>query len=370
MSSLPIWRRLLPVLLLAMAGGVARAQDDAEASAFQRRAALFSAKCTKCHTIGKGDRVGPDLKGVTDRRPRAWLQSLIARPSAMLDTDPVAKELLAKYNNVRMEDLSLTKEQVDDVLAHIDEVSKGPATGDEPVGRYADEPILRRIEMPDERRGVSWAALFIAAALALGSFFLRHQGWRGTSAAGVVLAICGVYCGIGEHGFHRLAGDQQGYEPVQPIAYSHETHAGKLGIACLYCHHGAEKGPVAGLPSVNICMNCHRIVKNPDGSNKVTPELAKLEAIWETRNTSSPKSIEWVRVHNLADFVFFNHRSHVQNSIQCQECHGPVETMVRLRQASDLSMGWCVACHRKSGKDAPSHWKRSTGPLDCSACHQ
>jgi hypothetical protein len=92
--------------------------------------------------------------------------------------------------------------------------------------------------------------------------------------------------------------------------------------------------------------------------------------VWATRTGAQPRSIQWERVHNLPDFVTFNHQAHVQNGIQCQECHGPVETMTRMRQASDLSMGWCVNCHRHPGKAAPSHWKRSLGSLDCTACHQ
>jgi hypothetical protein len=183
-------------------------------------------------------------------------------------------------------------------------------------------------------------------------------------------------------------GNNQGYAPEQPIAFSHALHAGEMGISCLYCHHGAEKGPVAGIPSVNVCMNCHKVVRKRKGEREPSPEIAKIFAAWRERprdgedstggvvrtsqdaqDESATGNIQWIRVHRLPDYVHFNHQVHVHDGITCQECHGPVETMQRMRQASSLSMGWCVDCHRHEGRAAPTHWKRSGGELDCSACH-
>jgi len=168
----------------------------------------------------------------------------------------------------------------------------------------------------------------------------------------------------------RLPGDHSGYAPDQPIAYSHRLHAGELGIACLYCHSGAERSRHAGIPSASLCMNCHTSVSAPvlevraedarataagrPPARIVSPELAKLY-----RSIDDRDPIRWTKVHHLPDFAFFDHRSHVTAGVSCQRCHGPVETMERMRQQSTLTMGWCVDCHRT---------ERAT--LDCSACHR
>ncbi len=168
----------------------------------------------------------------------------------------------------------------------------------------------------------------------------------------------------------RLPGDHSGYAPDQPIAYSHRLHAGELGIACLYCHAGAETSRHAGIPAASICMNCHKTVSAPmlevraedaraaaEGrapARIVSPEIGKLYGALDDR-----APIRWTRVHRLPDYAFFDHRSHVTAGVSCQRCHGPVETMERMRQHSTLTMGWCVDCHRT---------ERAT--LDCSACHK
>lgn len=347
------------------------AAESGEESSFQKSAAMFAQKCLKCHTVGKGDRVGPDLKGVGERREREWALSFLTKTSSMLDNDPIAKELLKKYNGVRMDDLHLTRDQAQALLDYIDAVGKGPVQEQEVEAELPEERVSARVAYPDEAQGISGHALLMGLVLLVLSGFLTVRGWRACGALCLVLALSAGYCAFGGRRYHKLIGNQQGYAPVQPIAFSHAMHAGTLEIPCLYCHHGAEKGPVAGVPSVNVCMNCHRIVRAPAGSKQVpSPELEKLEKVWNSRTGDAPRSIQWERVHNLPDFVYFNHKAHVQNNIQCQECHGPVETMVTMRQASTLSMGWCVNCHRHPGQPAPSHWKRSLGSLDCTACHQ
>jgi hypothetical protein len=177
----------------------------------------------------------------------------------------------------------------------------------------------------------------------------------------------------------RLPGDHRGYEPVQPIAYSHRLHAGELGVPCLYCHSGAERSRHAGIPAVSTCMNCHRFVKAPRATVRAEEELAKKEGrkprlvvspeiarLEKAVKTNTP--IRWARIHQLPDFVYFDHRPHVAAGVQCQKCHGPIETMERVRQAESLNMGWCVNCHR--GRDgtrlAGLPVKASS---DCSSCH-
>jgi hypothetical protein len=188
----------------------------------------------------------------------------------------------------------------------------------------------------------------------------------------------------------RLPGNQQGYEPVQPIAFSHRLHAGELEISCLYCHGDAEKGRHAGIASATACMNCHRFITAPARDKQaeedlaqeeqrpprilISPELAKLYAALgldeklQRDPTESPLPIHWVKVHNLPAFTRFDHRAHVNAGVACQRCHGAVESMERVRQVQDLSMGWCVQCHRDANENGMGG--RPVHPSnDCTTCH-
>jgi hypothetical protein len=188
----------------------------------------------------------------------------------------------------------------------------------------------------------------------------------------------------------HLPANQQDYEPVQPIAYSHRLHAGELQMQCMYCHFSAEKSRHAGIPPAAVCMNCHTLVTAPFGvvreeedlatkENRkpraiVSPELRKvydalgLDANRKLDPALSVKPIAWTRVYKLPDFVFFDHRSHVNAGVVCQTCHGPVETMERMRQVPDLSMGWCINCHRQATQNGVNG-KRVFASIDCSTCH-
>lgn len=169
----------------------------------------------------------------------------------------------------------------------------------------------------------------------------------------------------------RLPGNHAGFEPVQPIAFSHRLHAGELNIACLYCHSGAEVSRHAGTPAASTCMNCHRFITAPRSMVRAEEELAKkqhrkprpvtspeLRKIYRALNTNQP--IAWTRIDQTPAFVYFNHSAHVNAGVQCQTCHGPVETMERVRQIESLNMGWCLNCHRTNARH-PS--------TDCSTCH-
>jgi hypothetical protein len=188
----------------------------------------------------------------------------------------------------------------------------------------------------------------------------------------------------------RLPGDNTGYEPVQPIAYSHRLHAGDLKISCLYCHSGAERSRYAGIPATSVCMNCHRQVVAPraavvqeeeaatkekrDAKRIVSPELRKLYDALALDDRLAPakdkvaRPVAWVRVHALPDFVRFDHSPHVVAGVACQTCHGPIETMERVRQSSSLSMGWCVNCHRDV-TERGLNGKHVQASTDCTTCH-
>lgn len=189
---------------------------------------------------------------------------------------------------------------------------------------------------------------------------------------------------------YPLPGNQQNYEPEQPIAFSHRLHAGQLQISCLYCHYGAENGRQAGIPPASQCMSCHRFVtasqkdmlpeilearKAKRAPNPiVSSELQKLydalalDSKLEPDPNKTPTPIVWIKVHNLPAYACFDHRSHVRAGVACQQCHGPIETMDRVRQVSDLSMGWCVNCHREAGQKGIDG-KQVRPSTDCATCH-
>ncbi|HZT29897.1 MAG TPA: cytochrome c3 family protein [Bryobacteraceae bacterium] len=210
-----------------------------------------------------------------------------------------------------------------------------------------------------------------------------------TIVLGVAVAFSVLLLGTRAAIFH-LPGNQQGYEPAQPIAYSHRLHAGELQIQCLYCHFGAARSRYAGIPPASVCMNCHRFVTSSLGAVRaedelaakekrpprpvVSPELQKLynalglDAAMRPDPQRSPQPIAWTRIHRLPDFVYFDHRAHVGAGVACQQCHGPVESMERVRQVADLSMGWCVNCHREANRTGIAG-RRVNAPVDCSVCH-
>ncbi len=226
-----------------------------------------------------------------------------------------------------------------------------------------------------------------------------------TATLAVALAFS-IMLWIPQLGAYHLPGNQQDYEPAQPIAFSHRLHAGELQVSCVYCHFAVEKGRHAGIPPANVCMNCHRFVTAPLGAVQAEDERAKkenrsprrivspeIQKIYDALAlgpdlkpdpTKTPVPIAWNKVHSLPDFVYFDHRGHMAQGVACQQCHGPVETMERVRQVSDLSMGWCVNCHRnatRNGIDAQSGGPAAPGLLftggarkvhastDCATCH-
>jgi hypothetical protein len=145
-----------------------------------------------------------------------------------------------------------------------------------------------------------------------------------------------------------LSGCRAAPGAAQPIAFSHKTHAGEFGIDCLYCHSGARRSTVAGIPSVQLCMGCHKLV----AANR--PEIARLRGYWERKTP-----IRWTKIIKEPDYVFFNHFPHVDRGIRCQECHGPIETMAEVRLDHSLNMDRCVSCHRREG-----------ALIDCYTCHR
>lgn len=156
-------------------------------------------------------------------------------------------------------------------------------------------------------------------------------------------------------------GLNKGYKPVQPISYSHKIHAGDLQIECKYCHFGAEKSKKAGIPPLSVCMNCHKSVKTD------SPQIQKLTDYYKKN-----QPVPWVKVHNLPDYVSFDHSRHVLKGVACQTCHGNIQDMAEVKQQNTLAMGWCVNCHREYTRNPPPDLKdrHIFATTDCTACHQ
>jgi hypothetical protein len=173
-----------------------------------------------------------------------------------------------------------------------------------------------------------------------------------------------------------------GYAPSQPVPFSHALHNGQLGIDCRYCHTAVEKAAHSNVPTTETCMNCHQRIHTK------SPALAPVRESWATNDP-----VDWVRVHSLPDFVYFNHSAHVTRGVSCVSCHGRVDTMERIAQVERLSMGWCLDCHRAPEKNLRPQefitkldWTPTEDPLvlgarlreenhinppqDCSTCHR
>ncbi|MEJ6980810.1 cytochrome c3 family protein [Pedobacter sp. P351] len=360
----------------AAAGAPAAAAGDAAAGG-----ALFKQKCTACHGIDRAV-VGPALKGIQDRHDQAWLNKWIKNSQALVASgDPAAVKVFNEYKKVVMTPFpELTDADITNILTYIQ------VEGDKPAASAAKASGTEGAD-GEEKKGVSdyllgglivlvLVALFIILVLnrvikTLERLLLQKQGVAIDEVEGestsvrfrrlaknkkfVGFAVLLLIIFLGSAGWMGLwnTGVHQGYQPEQPIKYSHQLHAGTLKIDCQYCHFGAYKSKNASIPSLNVCMNCHNYVTASDKYNgETSPEIAKIyKALDYDPQTKTygddPKPIQWVRIHNLPDLAYFNHSQHVKVAgIKCQECHGPIQTMQEVYQYAPLTMKWCINCHK------------------------
>ena len=341
--------------------------------------ALFQANCASCHSLTKV-LTGPALEGVESRWPdRTELHAWILNSGQYLKTGKnkaYADNLFAQYGKTTMTAFqgTLTTKDIDAILDYIKTAK--PAT-DAKAGAGADAGASAGSDDNTMFYGIITAVLAIAVLIliqvnkSLKRVAEKKEGepqlaiptpWYRKKSILVFLGII-LFLGIG----YCLAknaiglGQYQNYEPTQPIFYSHKVHAGVNQINCQYCHIGVYQGKQATIPSVNICMNCHKAITEYTGAplhdedgNEVngTAEIQKLfkyagfsgKGDWDA---SKAKPIEWTRIHNLPDHVYFNHSQHVKvGQVACQTCHGEVTKMDEMKQFSPLTMGWCINCHR------------------------
>ncbi|HXB06781.1 MAG TPA: c-type cytochrome [Puia sp.] len=343
--------------------------------------ALFQTNCASCHSPFKVI-IGPALKGAQERIPdNKLLHDWIHNNAKVLSQgNAYFTALFNQYNKTPMNTFpNLSDKDIDAILKYVETATPPPPPGPEnPTGKAEDSDntllygiltlilaiimfVLLQVnaslkKMSDDKEGIPtsepvpfyrnkvYIALMILAVFVFGGYL-------------VVVGAVGL-------------GRQQGYQPVQPIFYSHKVHAGINQISCLYCHSNAMDSRHATVPPLNVCMNCHAAIndytKGPklyreDGSEvDGTAEIQKLYAHvgydpkTSTYNTASATPVEWVKIHNLPDHVFFSHAQHTKaGQVQCQTCHGPITEMDEVKQFAPLSMGWCINCHRTTKVNFP-----------------
>ncbi len=327
---------------------------------------LFKQNCTACHSLGTSRLVGPGLEGVTEKYEKEWLFKWIRNSQALIQSgDERAIAIYEEYDKVAMTAFDFSDEEL---TALLDYMANPPVK----------EEVLSSAES-GENQGMnsSYQLIILFTILLVVVFMLTSlknslKETLGQETESIPQTFVNQYKLFTSNNLNVLfvglvavivvlritfdalmgIGVTTNYQPAQPIEFSHKVHAGMNGIDCNYCHSSARTSKHSGIPSANVCMNCHTYIS--EGTLTGTKEIAKIyDAVGFDSNTRTyiedyeEKPIEWIRIHNLPDHVYFNHSQHVTvGGIECQECHGPIEEMDVVYQHADLTMGWCVDCHR------------------------
>ncbi|HQS51662.1 MAG: cytochrome C [Sphingobacteriales bacterium 17-39-43] len=408
----------LVTLLCSMAVSSANAQDAAAG------AAIFKQKCTACHGIDKAV-VGPALKGIDTKYDEAWLIKWIKNAPAFIASGDAQAVKAAEYSPAMMSAFpELSDDDIKNIVAYVKVGDVKPAADPNAAAGAAGAPA--------DKGGVSNFMLFGLLAVIIIAFLVilvlnrvittlervmlqkkgiaveeeegaeskdRFEGLKKLSKNKKFILFIVLLCVIflGSAGWKGMweTGVHTGYQPIQPIKFSHQLHAGVNKIDCQYCHSGAFTSKNASIPSLNVCMNCHNYVTASEKyDGKTSPEIMKIyNALDYNEDTkvygNNTKPVEWIRIHNLPDLAYFNHSQHVAVAgIECQKCHGPIQTMEEVYQYSPLTMKWCINCHRETEvnhKDNPyydkliaAHDKLKKGEkvtaavlggLECAKCH-
>jgi mono/diheme cytochrome c family protein len=341
--------------------------------------ALFTTNCASCHQVHKPS-TGPALAGVEDRWPnKANLYSWIRNSAAFLKTgDKYANDLYNTWNKTAMNQFpNLTDEEIGAIITYINSV---PAPGAAAAAGGVADPNAAAAAESDNTLlfGILTLILAVVALILLQvnanlkKLADEREGhspiepvpfWRNKSYIAMITVILFVVGGYLTSKGAMALGRSKDYQPEQPIYYSHKVHAGINQINCQYCHTGVYQGKQATIPSVNVCMNCHMSINEYNGEKMYTEDgdeingTAEIQKLYKYAgfepgkpwDPSKAKPIEWVRIHNLPDHVYFNHSQHVKaGKVECQTCHGEIQKMGEVKQFTDLSMGWCINCHRET----------------------
>lgn len=374
---------------------------------------LFKANCTACHALDK-QVVGPPLKGVVERVQKEggvdkeWLHKWIKNNKELRASgDKYANEIFEKYNKTEMQLFpNLSDKDIDDILAYTTNPPAAPAADEKKTTADAATPAAAPANSATTTNVVIISLLAIAGLLVWILLKLRQLVKLGQSEdlAGLnesrvksfseiyqkyhyvgkgLIAILALLAAYGVWNWIMWIGVYKGYKPEQPIYFSHKIHAGEQKIDCQLCHSSAKYGKVSEIPSMNVCMNCHRTISEYNAEHYMEPgkdkafydgEIQKIYAAtgWNSEKqqyTGKTQPVEWTRIHNMPDFVYFNHSQHVvageqaiinsfnkknpDNKIDvvCKACHGKIDTMNVVQMANDFTMGWCIECHRTTEVD-------------------
>ncbi|MBT7896912.1 MAG: c-type cytochrome [Flavobacteriales bacterium] len=344
-------------------------QDVVDSLAVQKGEQIFKTNCVSCHSIGTNSLIGPGLEGVTEKRKKDWLKKWINSSSDFIasgDADAIA--IYEEYNKVAMTSFYFEDEDFEALYAYL----KNPPIQ---VKATSADLVLASDEGVANSTKLMFIALFLLCLVYILTslknklkesldqqtetipetllnqfklFISEHRNVVFVSVACIIVVLKFSYdsmLGIGVY---------SQYQPEQPIAFSHKVHAGENGVDCNYCHSSARNSKHSGIPSANVCMNCHTYIN--EGTITGTSEISKIyDAIGFDPDTRTyiegydQKPIKWVRIHNLPDLSYFNHSQHVvAGKVECQTCHGPIEEMDVVYQHAELTMGWCIDCHRTS----------------------
>ena len=361
------------------------AQDVVDVARQKEGRKLYNNLCASCHKLDR-KLIGPALAGVTERRENDWLKAWIKNNAALRasgDRDAIA--IFNEYNGSVMSAFpQLSDSQIDDILYYTDVGDPKPVVAPGAV-----------VASGSQKEAPEWliyilAAIIVSAFLIIAALLKTISELKGApKTPGSLATLKEVWAGLKQNTFLHVVGTiflllmsayvgfgtlfsigvDQGYQPVQPIAFSHKIHAGENKVDCQYCHSSAKHSKHSGIPSVNVCMNCHKnIAEVAEGTeveyngvilrkNELDKEIQKIydAAGWDVENleyTGETKPIKWIRIHNLPDHVNFVHAQHVTVAgVDCKQCHGPVEEMDEMYQYSPLTMGWCIDCHRETNVD-------------------
>jgi len=345
---------------------------------------LFNTNCAACHKLDAKS-TGPALRGVADKHEKAWLVKWIHNSSEMIKSgDPAAVKLFAENNKSVMTAFpQLSETDIDNIIAYTSQPKAEPAIG---MGPTAGPPGTAAAEGGISNNVVLGALAVVMLLLVVMLFMVNSVLTKVAKANGIqvtpkekgtpiwkafvqnqfLVLVSSIFLllasGYFVYGFLMQVGVDQEYAPIQPIHYSHRIHAGSNGIDCKYCHSAARVSKNAGIPSLNVCMNCHKNISEVSDTTATAEhskafydgEINKLYTAvgWDKatqKYTGKTQPVKWVRIHNLPDFVYFNHSQHVSVAgVECQTCHGPVQEFEVMKQFSPLTMGWCIDCHRKT----------------------